>query len=295
MPEKKTISLSNGETYAYVEQKPENAPTGETILLLHGNSASSLIFLPLFRRLTNIHLIAPDMRGFGDSSYNQGFSSLIELADDIKEFVNALGISKAHVAGLSAGGGVAFELAVKYPEFVSSLFIIQGLSHRGIPFFSKKPDGTFAPFANREELAADPILMAPALALLEQKNSAFIDLFWKKTIYVNKQPPAEDNEIYIAENIKQRNLVDLNWALIHLNMSDKDNGYSQGSGTIGNIKCPVTFTCAELDQIVPPAVVRENASAIGGSKLLEYKDSGHSPLVDCPDKLSSDILEHLGR
>ena len=46
--------------------------------------------------------------------------------------------------------------------------------------------------------------------------------------------------------------------------------------------------------VVPPETVRENAAAINGSKLLEYKDSGHSVLVDSPERLAADILEHLG-
>ena len=60
-----------------------------------------------------------------------------------------------------------------------------------------------------------------------------------------------------------------------------------------NIQCPVTFTCAGLDMLVPPVTVRENAAAISGSKLLEYKESGHSPLVDCPAQLAKDILDHI--
>jgi len=41
-------------------------------------------------------------------------------------------------------------------------------------------------------------------------------------------------------------------------------------------------------------VCRENAAAIKGSKLLEYEKCGHSPLVDCPDRVAADILAHAG-
>jgi len=294
MPEKKFIALPNGENYAYIEQGEEKKASGNTILLIHGNASSSLHFLPLFRNMNDVHLVAPDIRGFGDSSYKNGFSTLLELAEDIKMFAQALGITRAHVVGWSTGGGIALEMAVKYPEFVSTLFLIQGAGHKGFPLFSKKPDGTYAPFASKEELANDPILIKPALAAHESKNTMFFKISWDAVIYVNKKPSMKDNKIYIGETLKQRNLVDLDWALIHFNLSDQHNGYSQGTGTIGNISCPAAFTCAELDKIVPPATVRENAAAVKGSRLLEYKKSGHSPLVDCPDQVAADLRSHAG-
>jgi pimeloyl-ACP methyl ester carboxylesterase len=291
--EKTFISLPNGEIYAYLEQGEVTG--GETFLLIHGNASSSLHYTPLFNRLSGFRLIAPDMRGFGDSSYNARFSSLAELAEDIKLFAGALGITKAHVAGWSTGGGIALELAVKYPSFVSSIFLIEGVGYKGFPLFRKNPDGSFTPFAGKDELAADPVLIAPALAAHESKNTAFFEQRWNASIYIVKKPGAEENALYLAETVKQRCLVDLDWALITFNMSAGHNGYNMGSGTIGSINCPVTITCAEKDMVVPPETSRENAAAIKGSVLLEYQNCGHSPLVDCPDRLAADILAHVRR
>ena len=292
-PEKKRIALPNGETCAYLDQGGDSEPAG-TFLLIHGNSSSSVHFLPLFRRLGGVRLVAPDLRGFGDSSYNGRFSSLAELADDVKLFADALGIAQAHVVGWSNGGGVAFELAAKYPALVASLFLIQGAGHKGYPLFKKNDNGSVAPFASKEELARDPILIMPALAAFEAQNGAFFEMLWNMSIYRNQKPGPEENRLYISETLKQRNLVDLDWALINFNMSSEHNGYAMGTGEIGSIRCPVTLTSAELDPIVTPAISRENAAAIRGSKLLEYENCGHSPLVDCPDRLASDILAHAG-
>ena len=292
-PDKKTILLPNGESYAYLEQG-EGAPQTEqeAILLLHGNTASSLHFLPLFGRIKNARLVAPDMRGFGDSSCNEGFSSLDELAEDVKLFADALGISRAHIVGWSTGGGVALILAAKYPELVQSLFIIQGVSYRGIPVFKSSSGGVNVPYESKEELAATRG-MATMLAALRNKDENIMNLIWKAGIYTHKKPPAKDNRVYIAESLKQQNLIDVYWALMHFNMSGEHNGYSEGAGTIFAIRCPVTFTCALLDKVIAPAIVRENAAAIAGSKVLEYAKSGHSPMVDLPDRLANDILFHL--
>jgi len=295
IPEKKSVSLTNGESYAYLDLGEDKNHGEKTFLLLHGNSSSSIHFLPLFSRLTGVRIVAPDLRGFGDSTYNARFSSLAELAEDVKLFADALGIIKAHVVGLSTGGGIAFELAARYPALSLSLFIIEGAGYKGYPLFKKNSDGSFAPYASKEELAADPVLIAPALAAYQAQNAAFFEHLWNMTIYVNKKPSAEENRLYIAETLKQRNLVDVDWALATFNMSAAHNGYCMGSGTIGNIRCPVTFTCADLDKVVPPATTRENAAAIKGSRLLEYTNCGHFVLVDCPDRLAADLADHANR
>jgi len=291
MIDKKFITLPNGETCAYLDQGDHGS---ETFLLIHGNSSSSLHFYPLFKRMKNVRLVAPDLRGFGDSSYNNRFSGLDELAEDVKLFADALGISKARIIGWSNGGGVAFELTVRYPDMVTSLFLIEGAGYKGYPLFKKKSDGTFEPFASKEDLAADPVLIAPVLFALENKNALFIDVLWKASIYRHRKPSRKENKMYITETLKQRNLVDLDWALIHFNMSDEHNGYSMGSGKIREIHCPVSLTSGDLDRVVPPATVKENAAAINGSKILEYKKCGHSPLVDCPDQLVKDIMAQAG-
>jgi len=287
VPEKKFVALANNETYAYLEQGE-----GETVLLLHGNLSSSLHFLPLFSRMKKVRLVAPDMRGFGDSTYNAHFSNLSELAEDVKLFAGTLGISRAHVIGWSTGGGVALELAAKYPDFVQSLFIIEGIGYRGFPILKYNPDGTQVPYTSREELGVFPGVKSIVTAL-EAQSPSLMNLIWNSSIYTGKKPPKKDNNLYIAESLKQRNVLDTYWALVTFNMSNEDNGYGMGSGTIGNIRCPVTFTCGELDKVIPPAIIRENAAAISGSKLLEYKKCGHSPMVDCPDRLAADIAAHM--
>jgi pimeloyl-ACP methyl ester carboxylesterase len=283
--QKKTVKLANGETYAYLDQG-----AGRVYMLIHGNMSSSAHYLPLFSRLKNARVVAPDLRGFGDSSYNRRFSSLAELAEDVKLFADALGIGKAHIAGWSTGGGVALELAVKYPGFVSSVFVIEGVGCKGYPIFKKNPDGSLSPFASKEEMAAEPQAVAPPLAAFEAQNAAFFEQLWDMAIYPVNKPDPEANKLYIAETLKQRNLLDIDWALATFNMSNEHNGYAAGADTVGKIACPVAFTCAEMDIVVPPATARENAAAIKGAKLLEYPKCGHSPLVDCPDTVTADMV-----
>ncbi|HPG43948.1 MAG TPA: alpha/beta hydrolase, partial [Acholeplasmataceae bacterium] len=112
MYEKKQIVLKNGEVIHYVEKG-----TGDkTLLLIHGNFSSSLHYTPLLERLPkDIRVIAPDLRGYGDSSYYRRIHSLKELADDMALFLEAKRIHEVDVVGWSLGGGVALEMAAHYP------------------------------------------------------------------------------------------------------------------------------------------------------------------------------------
>ena len=96
----------------------------------------------------------------------------------------------------------------------------------------------------------------------------------------------------MPETMKQRNLVDLDWDLATLNMSNETTPYGAGDGTIKNIKCPVALTMAEKDVVVPDYMVLDNYHALGSlATLLPYENCGHSPMVDRPDRLAKDVME----
>lgn len=78
--DKKFVELGNGEKYAFIE-----TGKGAPLLLIHGNMSSGVHFSPILPALAEkFHCFAPDLRGFGDSSYNKPFGSLKELAGDGK-------------------------------------------------------------------------------------------------------------------------------------------------------------------------------------------------------------------
>ena len=62
-----------------------------------------------------------DLRGTGESDKPEGAYSTELLADDVAGFMAAVGIEKAHVAGLSLGGVIGMWLAAKHPDRVQSL------------------------------------------------------------------------------------------------------------------------------------------------------------------------------
>ncbi len=65
--------------------------------------------------------ISLDLRGTGETDNTAGEYSTELLADDVAAFMQAMGIRKAHISGLSLGGAIGMWLAAKYPDTVASL------------------------------------------------------------------------------------------------------------------------------------------------------------------------------
>lgn len=286
--EKKYISIGN-ETLAYLDEGQ-----GPVVVMVHGNMSSSVHYEPLISRIKDSYrCLAVDLRGFGDSTYNNRFDTLEELADDVNSFTEALGIDSYYLVGWSNGGGVSLKLCAKYPEKVKKFFDIEGAGLKGYPLYKKENyQSTGEPYESKEEMATDPMQVAPVLSIFEKGDSAMMTSIWDATIYTVNKPTREQSEVWMAETMKQRNLVDLDWALATLNMSDEYTPYGPGDGTIHNIKCPVALTMAEKDIVVPDYMVLDNYNALGElATLLPYENCGHSPMVDCPDRVAKDIRE----
>jgi pimeloyl-ACP methyl ester carboxylesterase len=294
MYEKKQIVLKNGEVIHYVEKG-----TGDkTLLLIHGNFSSSLHYTPLLERLPkDIRVIAPDLRGYGDSSYYRRIHSLKELADDMALFLEAKRIHKVDVVGWSLGGGVALEMAAHYPDVVKHMVLINSTTHRGYPIFKKGENNQMLVgqvYESPEELGKDPVQVIPLLEAQKNKNFAVMSFVFDQTIYTVGKPTKEQNELWINESLKQKNLIDADWALANLNMSSQHNFYNAGTNNINNVKCPILHTWGNKDIVVPEYMVLENYKALEKqSKLVVYENCGHSPLVDVPDQLTKDILDFI--
>lgn len=91
--------------------------TGPAVVLIHGHPFRRSMWAPQVAALRESYrVIAPDLRGFGDSPVTPGTVTMAELAGDVAGLLDRIGVGRAAVAGLSMGGLVTMELAVASPE-----------------------------------------------------------------------------------------------------------------------------------------------------------------------------------
>ena len=93
-------------------------PEGVPVLLVHGNVSSSAFFDELLQAFpSGYHVIAPDLRGYGDSAAAPVDASrgLKDFADDLHSLVATLSLGQRpiHELGWSMGGGVIMEYALR--------------------------------------------------------------------------------------------------------------------------------------------------------------------------------------
>jgi len=127
----------------------------EPVLAVHGISSQRRLWNWLRAAAPDLSLIAPDLRGRGDSVTVQGPSSISRHAADLVAVLDRLGVDSVHVCGMSMGGFVAVELAAAYPGRVRSLILVDG----GFPMAA-------APGLTREAL---PAVFRDRLARLDRQ------------------------------------------------------------------------------------------------------------------------------
>jgi pimeloyl-ACP methyl ester carboxylesterase len=141
----------------------------EPVLAVHGISSHRKLWSWLREASPSLTLVAPDLRGRADSLDVQGTSSVPQHADDMVAVLDALGLDRVHVIGMSMGGFVAIDLAHRHPDRVKSLVLV---------------DGGF-PMATPPGLTRDlvPTVFADRLARLSKqwRHEDFVQFFVEQT------------------------------------------------------------------------------------------------------------------
>jgi pimeloyl-ACP methyl ester carboxylesterase len=145
---------SNGHTLRYLD-----GGRGETLVLLHGIFAEKDHWVDFARPLTpHFRVLAPDLPGFGESTRlpdkDYSYAEQVVL---LKEFLDHLGVRRAHLGGSSMGGTIATLFAIRYPERVASVALIGA------------PHGLHTP----QPSAMDPMVDAGKSPLIVTESDAF--------------------------------------------------------------------------------------------------------------------------
>ncbi len=112
------IALCDGVEIGY-----DDVGTGVPVAFVHGFPHNRTLWAPQIGALVDrARCIAPDLRGFGESSRHGPFS-IDQFADDVALLLRGLGIERAVVAGLSMGGYVAFALWRRHRALVRGLVL----------------------------------------------------------------------------------------------------------------------------------------------------------------------------
>src|SRR4051812_46860759 len=107
----------------------DSGGNGVPVVLLHAATGSIRVWeyqIPAFPA-AGYRVIAFDRRGWGRTVVDPAKSQPVSAADDLLALLNALKIDRVHLVGTAAGGFVAFDFAVAYPEHLRSLVVANSI------------------------------------------------------------------------------------------------------------------------------------------------------------------------
>ena len=216
-------------------------------------------------------IITLDNRGLGKTSAPMApWVSVATLAHDIKMIFRQERIEKGHILGISFGGMIAAEFAIKYPEMTQTLTLVaSSIGRSGNLRLSTAAAHLLltAPFkkANMHEKLAE-LLTAPKTPAATKMKLA---QEWREIDSINGQPKATVVGQLIAA-LRFRDWEKLN-----------------------SIKCPTLIVVGVQDRFVPKGNSLFLHDKIPGSKLCELQDAGHEPHVDQPEIMTKILRDFL--
>lgn len=263
------VALENGETLAYRKREGDGS-SDKTILLLHGNTSSSVYWDTLTEALDPKYTIyAVDLRGFGDSSYERPAQRIEDYSHDVEEWLKILDVKHVIVIGWSMGGAVAMDMCIDNVDGrIEKCILVSSASTRGYPFFLQG-NQRFA--KTYDEIKNDPFVTKSFEAMLMMHNSLGVQAVLDQMLYTHRKPETGRYANYIRAVLQQRNVADVYYALHTFNIIDE----------IDQIQVPLLIIYGDRDNVVSKEMTEEIITDFGDkAQVLQLKDCGHAPMVD---------------
>jgi pimeloyl-ACP methyl ester carboxylesterase len=165
------------------------AGKGDPVVLLHGFAETSHMWLPLMAELAGKHtVIAPDLRGFGESAAPSDGYTKAAMAQDIRALAKSLNYDRIRLVGHDIGLMVAYAYAAQYPAEVDRLVLMEAFLP-GVGDWNKV-------FLLRD-LWHFHFYGTTPLALVTGRERIYLEHFWNDfAADPKKSVPEKDREFY---------------------------------------------------------------------------------------------------
>jgi pimeloyl-ACP methyl ester carboxylesterase len=265
-----TLLRVRGVRSAHVQAGPYRlhyleAGSGPPLVLVHGLGSNGMqdwgrLVASLSRQF---HVYAPDLPGYGrsdrppDADYSIPFQ-----VDAVRAFMDAVGVDRARVAGISMGGWIVSRLAAESPERVQRLVVVDAAGMR--------PDGP-------------PI---PAEVLLPRNE---VDV---RQLIGAVRHKAPDLPSFVVRAILARRLQE-EWVVRRALESMRDGG-DWLNGTLARADMPVLVMWGKQDALISVDYAAALQAEFPRAELEVLDGCGHVLMADCPEAFDRVFLEFLG-
>lgn len=244
-----------------VELHWEREGSGDPVLLVMGLGMTATAWwrtVPvLAEQLTAITF---DNRGVGRSARPAGPFSVPQMADDAVAVLDAAEVDRAHVYGLSLGGMISQEIALRHPQRVMKLVL--GATTPGGASAAPIDDSILAFFSRRAEMPAE-------------------EAVWASVPYNYSRRTRSRHPDRIGQDIAQRLRYPIEPAPYRAQL---DAALSHDAADrLAQIEAPTLVVHGTEDRLVPPENARILADAIPGARAELWEDAAHLYFTDEPE------------
>jgi 3-oxoadipate enol-lactonase len=260
-----SAEIATGPTLNYVRRG-----SGEPMLLIQGMSGNHLSWgEPFLHELErDFDLVAYDHRGVGHSSRVTDPFTIAELADDAAALLDALGWDSAHVVGISMGGMVAQELALRHPQRIRTLTLGctycggEGSALTSNEVFSKLAEAMMSGDRDRAIATSYEVNVSPGYGA---DKSAYATFYEMATALPTPVPVI----MLQAQAVQSHDTLE----------------------RLGDIGAPTLVIHGTVDEMLPYANAVLIASQIPGARLETLEDVGHMFWWEQPERSARAIRE----
>ena len=243
---------------------------GPVLLLVHGFPLDHCMWHGQIEGLSDrCRVIAPDLRGFGQSGGGGVILTMRQFADDLAALLEALDIREpVSFCGLSMGGYVAWQFWRRHATRLGRLILCDTRAE-----------------ADTEETARARSMMVGRV-LAEGASiaaDAMIPKLFAKTTY-DEQP-----ELVEAVRRTMLGTQPASIAAAQRGMAERPDM----TGVLAHVGVPTLVICGEHDAISPPAEMRALAAAIPGGDYRQIAGAGHMAPLERPLDVNAAIGEFL--
>ena len=252
----------------------EKQGTGEPLILIPFLSADQACYafqIPEYSKHYTCFSI--DVRGAGETDKPEGNYTTELFADDIAGFMQAVGIEKAHVAGVSLGAAIGMWLAAKYPDKVKSLSLHSGWTKTDL-FLKTVVEGW--------QVIARALGSVPEMVIKGIFPWCFTpELYAARPDYINalsdfvRGRPAQPVDAFIRQS---------NAVITH-----------DCESQLGKIKAPTQITFGRYDMVTSTRFADRMKNNIKNSELLIFEGCSHAGLYEKTEDFNQKTLEFLKR
>lgn len=250
----------------------EDQGTGLPLLLVHGFPLDHTMWDAQLEVLSRrCRVIAPDLRGFGQSGVTEGSVTMEQFADDLDALLDALAVAEPiALCGLSMGGYIALAFWRKHRSRLRGLVLCD----------TKASADTPEAAAARRETAGRVLREGPALLA----DSMLPKLVAPATLDGRPEIVAAVRRVILAADPR-------GIAAAQRGMAERPDS----SSLLPQIDCPALLLGGQHDVLSPPDQMRAMAGEMPQARFVTIADAGHLAPLENPAKANLAMLEFLGR